>query len=92
MQQEYWTVYTPDGRKYADCGWERDAIRLVEMVPGRTYRKTKYLQDQVIDVIATVDNQLPGQQGLPAGKIRVGGQEIEMQQHLPQSMQEPFQV
>ena len=52
MQQEYWTVYTPDGRKYADCGWERDAIRLVEMVPGRTYRKTKYLQDQVIDVIA----------------------------------------
>ena len=69
MQQEYWTVYTPDGRKYADCGWERDAIRLVEMVPGRTYRKTKYLQDQVIDVVATTDKQLPGQQGLPLLKL-----------------------
>ena len=36
MQQEYWTVYTPDGRKYADCGWERDAARLCQMAPGMT--------------------------------------------------------
>ena len=90
MQQEYWTVYTPDGRKYADCGWERDAIRLVEMVPGRTYRKTKYLHDQVIDVTATTDKQLPGQQGLPPAKIRVGGQELDIQQKLPESEYEPI--
>ena len=90
MQQEYWTVYTPDGRKYADCGWERDVIRLVEMVPGRTYRKTKYLQDQVIDVTATTDKQLPGQQGLPPAKIRVGGQELDAQQKLPESEYEPI--
>jgi hypothetical protein len=62
------------------------------MVPGRTYRKTKYLQDQVIDVIATTDNQLPGQQGLPPAKIRVGGQELDIQQKLPESTLEEFAV
>ena len=90
MQQEYWTVYTPDGRKYADCGCERDAIRLVEMVPGRTYRKTKYLQDQVIDVVATTDKELPGQQGLPPAKIKIKGQELDAQQKLPESEYEPI--
>lgn len=92
MQSEYWTVYTPDGRKYADCGWERDAARLCAMVPGRTYHKNKYLQDQVIDVTATTDYQLPGQQGLPPAKIRVGGQELDMQQKLPESTLEEFSV
>ena len=92
MQQEYWTVYTPDGRKYADCGWERDAARLCQMDPGRTYRKNKYLHDQVIDVTATTDKQLPGQQGLPPAKIRVGGQELEIQQKLPESELEEFTV
>ena len=92
MQQEYWTVYTPDGRKYADCGWERDAARLCQMAPGRTYRKIKYLHDQVIDVTSTTDKQLPGQQGLPPAKIRVGGQDLEIQQKLPESELEEFTV
>jgi hypothetical protein len=92
MQQEFWSVYE-DGRKIADCGWERDAMNLCSYRPERrTYRKNKYLQDQVIDVIATVDPQLPGQQGLPAGKIRVGGQEIDTQQNLPESELEEFTV
>ena len=87
MQSEYWTVYTPDGRKYADCGLERDAARLCAMVPGRTYHKTKYLQDQVIDVTATTDYQLPGQLGLPYEFI-VGEQKL--QQKLPESTLEEF--
>jgi hypothetical protein len=62
------------------------------MRPNRTYRKNKYLLDQVIDVTATVDKQLPGQQGLPAGKIRVGGQELDIQQSLPESELIHFRV
>ena len=91
MQQEFWSVYE-DGRKIADCGWERDAMHLCSMRPNRTYRKNKYLQDQVIDVTATVDKQLPGQQGLPAGKIRVEGQELDIQQSLPESELIHFRV
>jgi hypothetical protein len=89
MQQEFWSVYE-DGRKIADCGWERDAMNLCSMRPNRTYRKNKYLQDQVIDVTATVDKQLPGQQGLPPAKIRVNGQELDAQQKLPESEYEPI--
>lgn len=91
MQQDYWSVYQ-DGRKIADCGWEQDAINLCSLVPGRNYRKNKYLLDQVIDITATVDKQLPGQQGLPAAKIRVAGQDIAAQQSLPKSEAEPFYV
>jgi|DEB0MinimDraft_6_1074348.scaffolds.fasta_scaffold327801_2 hypothetical protein len=91
MQHEYWSVYE-DGRKIADCGWERDAMNLCSMHTNRTYRKNKYLQDQVIDITATVDKQLPGQQGLPAGKIRVNGQELDTQQSLPESELIHFRV
>lgn len=91
MQQDYWSVYQ-DGRKIADCGWEQDAINLCSLVPGRNYRKNKYLLDQVIDITATVDKQLPGQQGLPAAKIRINGQELDAQQSLPESQAEPFYV
>ena len=54
--------------------------------------KTKYLHDQVIDVTSTTDKQLPGQQGLPPAKIRVGGQDLEIQQKLPESELEEFTV
>jgi len=37
----------------------------------RIYRRAKFLVDQVIDVTSTTDKQLPGQQGLPASKIRL---------------------
>jgi len=91
MQQEYWSVYQ-DGRKIADCGWENDAINLCSMIPGRSYRKNKFILDQVITVTATTDKQLPGQQGLPPAKITINGQEIAVQQSLPKSEAEPFYV
>ena len=90
MQQEYWTVYTPDGRKYADCGWEKDALSLCAKVPGRTYRKNKYLQYPVIDVTATTDNQLPGQQGLPAAKVQIDDTGRIKIQTLPESDYTPI--
>ncbi len=65
MLTEYWSVYKSDGTKYADCGWERDAQRLCEIDPTRTYRKNRFILDQVIDVTATIDKELPGQVGLP---------------------------
>jgi hypothetical protein len=90
MGNEYYSVYSPLGQKYADCGWERDAINLCSMVPGRTYRKNKFITDQVIDITATTDKELPGQQGLPPAKIVVKGQELEIQQSLPQSDYQPI--
>ena len=46
----YFSVYKPDGTKYADCGWERDAIMLCQMHPEYTYRKIKTLQPQTVTV------------------------------------------
>ena len=90
MGNEYYSVYDPLGQKYADCGAEKDAINLCFMVPGRTYRKNKFIADQVIDITATTDKELPGQQGLPPAKIVIEGQELEVQQSLPQSNYHPI--
>lgn len=92
MQRDYWSVYSPQGRKIADCGAEGDAISLASKVAGRTYRKNRILRDQVIDVAAKVDGELPGQQGLPPATFKVGGKELAAQQSLPVSDSIPFNV
>ena len=70
---EYWEVVSHwTGKVIAQCGDESDARMLCELEPKeRIYRKVKFIVDQVIDVTSTTDKQLPGQQGLPAGKIRL---------------------
>ena len=69
---EYWEVLDPLGKKIANTGGVHDAIRLCEMRgQGYTYRQVKFICDQVIDITSTTDKQLPGQQGLPAAKIRL---------------------
>jgi hypothetical protein len=69
---EYWEVLDPLGKKIANTGTIDDAIRLCEMRgQGHTYRQVKFILDQVIDITSTTDKQLPGQQGLPASKIRL---------------------
>jgi len=70
---EYWEVVSHwTGKVIAQCGQESDARMLCELAPKeRIYRKAKFLVDQVIDVTSTTDKQLPGQQGLPAAKIRL---------------------
>jgi hypothetical protein len=44
------------------------------------------LKDQVIDITSTTDKQLPGQQGLPAGKI---DQLSSYKEKLPEGQGEP---
>ena len=83
---DYWEVLDPLGKKIANTGTIDDAINLCQMRgQGHTYRKVKFIMDQVIDITSTTDKQLPGQQGLPPAKITIGGQEIAVQQSLPES-------
>lgn len=86
---DYWVVVEyRTGKVIAQCGEETDARMLCELRPTeRIYRKQKFIVDQVIDVTSTTDKQLPGQQGLPAAKIRL---EDTQQQQIPAGMQIPF--
>jgi len=70
---EYWEVVSHwTGKVIAQCGDESDARMLCELSPNeRIYRKARFIVDQVIDITSTTDKQLPGQQGLPAAKIRL---------------------
>ena len=91
---DYWVVVEySTGKVIAHCGDESDAKMLCELRPTeRTYRKQKFITDQVITVSATTDKQLPGQQGLPPAKITIGGQELAVQQSLPESELIHFRV
>jgi hypothetical protein len=67
-----YSVFDRYGKKIADCGWERDAILLVEMDPTRTYRQVKYVNPQTVDVPhvrMTDDFQLRAQQILPQSEL-----------------------
>lgn len=68
---DYWVVTERStGRVIAHCGDERDARMMFEFDSNnRSYRKQKFIMDQVIDITSTTDKQLPGQIGLPAGKV-----------------------
>ena len=79
-----YSVFNPRGEKIADCGSARDATTLVGMRnskwDGHYYQyKPDY---QMIDLKPFPQNQLP--------TITISGQEIPIQQKLPQSEQEPF--
>jgi len=67
---DYWVVVDKTtGRVISHCGEEIDAMMMVKFdIDKRTYRKQKFIVDQVITVTSTTDKQLPGQQGLPAAK------------------------
>jgi hypothetical protein len=69
---DYWCVIEiSTGKLIAHCGEEKDAQMLVSIRPGeRTYRKQRFIMDQVIDITSSTDKQLPGQIGLPSGKIQ----------------------
>ena len=68
---DYWVVMERfTGRVIAHCGEEKDAIMMYEFdTNNRSYRKQMFIMDQVIDITSTVDKQLPGQIGLPAGEV-----------------------
>ena len=86
MTYDYWVVNDKTtGRVIAHCGTENDALMLVGFDKDkRTYRKQKFIMDQVITVTSTTDKQLPGQQGLPAAKEELPAMDLQQQVWLPE--------
>lgn len=89
IMNEYWIVTeNKTGRVIAHCGDINDAIMMVNFdSQNRSYSRHRFLMDQVIDITSTTDKQLPGQIGLPFGKIEVLNSYVEK---LPDRMEEPF--
>ena len=87
---DYWVVTDKTtGRVICHCAAESDALMMVSFDKDkRTYRKQKFIMDQVIDITSETDKQLPGQQGLPAGKIRL--EDAQQQLELRESDAEVF--
>lgn len=71
IMNEYWIVTeNRTGRVIAHCGDINDAIMMVSFdSQNRSYSRHRFLMDQVIDITSTTDKQLPGQIGLPSGKV-----------------------
>jgi len=86
---DYWVVIDKTtGRVISHCGEETDALMMVSFNPHkRTYRKQKFIMDQVIIITSTTDKQLPGQQGLPPGMERLSDKDFE---YLPESQSIPL--
>ena len=89
---DYWVVVNKiTGKVIAHCGDETDALMLVSFDKDkRTYRKQKFIMDQVITVTSTQDKQLPGQQGLPAAKEELSPADLQQQVWLPEGQGIPF--
>jgi hypothetical protein len=88
---EYWIVTdNKTGRIISHCGDINDAIMMVSFdSQNRSYSRHRFLTDQVIDVSSTTDKQLPGQIGLPVGKVEVlNSSKIK----LPEGQQEPIRI
>lgn len=91
MMNEYWIVTeNSTGRVIAHCGDINDAMMMVSFDPAnRSYKRNRFIMDQVIDVSSTTDKQLPGQLGLPAGQVNT------LEPHkirLPEGQQQPIKV
>ena len=88
----YWTVYDSLGQKYCDCSHEEYAITTLKLHEGEgfTYKQInapKPLPPHIVDVTATTEGALPGQQGLPsANKLN----QQEAQQRLHNDMKKQF--
>lgn len=88
---EYWIVTeNKSGKVICHCGDINDAIMMVSLdSSNRSYKRNRFLSDHVIDVESTTNKQLPGQQGLPAGKVE---QINPHRERLPEGNQEPVIV
>ena len=91
MMNEYWIVTeNRTGRVICHCADINDAMMMVGMdSANRSYSRQRFILDQVITVTSTTDKQLPGQIGLPEGKVPV--LDI-VKEKLPKGQQEPFIV
>lgn len=75
---EYWEVIEKStGRVICHCGEEKDAFMMISMKPTeRAYRRSTFLQDNVINVNFTKAKELPGQQGLPAATFKLNQKQV----------------
>ena len=91
---DYWVVTEKrTGKVIAHCGDECDAIMMFEFDPhNRSYRKQKFIMDQVIDITSTTDKQLPGQKGLPFAVDELPESEVVIMESLPEGQQKAFVV
>ena len=100
----HYSVYNPRGEKIADCGIERDAVDLIRM---RNHRwEGHYYTDfnAASDIVDVSNKQLPtrdivvNMDGGVGGSwqeveyISVGGQELPIQQQLPENQQQPLDL
>lgn len=81
----YWTVYDSLGQKYCDCSHEEYAITTLKLHEGEgfTYKQInapKPLPPHIVDVTATTEGELPGQQGLPSAN-KLNQQEAQQRLH-----------
>jgi hypothetical protein len=67
---EYWIVTeNRTGRVICHCGDINDAIMMVALdYDNRSYKRSRFLTDYVIDINHKQIKELPGQLGLPAAK------------------------
>jgi hypothetical protein len=91
LMYDYWVVTERStGRVIAHCGEESDARMMYEFdTNNRSYRKQKFIMDQVIDITSTYDKQLPGQIGLPEGEVN---QLQEFKVKLPEGQGQPVNI
>jgi hypothetical protein len=75
---EYWIVKDRrTGKVLCHCADINDAIMMVNFDSNnRFYTRHRFIMDQVIDITSTTDKHLPGQIGLPSGKINRITQEV----------------
>ena len=75
---------------YDNAAKEKDARMMFEFdTNNRSYRKQKFIMDQVIDITSTYDKQLPGQIGLPEGEVN---QLQEFKVKLPEGEGQPVKI
>jgi hypothetical protein len=79
----YFTVYDSEGNKIADCGNEIDAKRLAEYRKG-TYKSNRMEWKETVTIEPLEPLRIPS--------IKIGGQEIPLQQKLPDTQQEPLEL
>lgn len=102
-QEWYSVIWKNTGKKYCDCGWEKDAMNIVSRRPDElTYIKSgNNLMGQVIDVEvpkALPTNEIVMADGYSTSEdqleyIEIGGQKLATQQkQLPNSELEPLNL
>ena len=109
VERVYYSVIDKTtGKKYCDCGWEQDAIDLVNMDPkNRTYiRNDHHLYGQTIDItpppalptneiVVNMNGGVGGsweEKQLEPELLELSGQEPQVQKRLPKSNAQPLNL